>query len=348
MAQELIAYVKKHGLDKLKSGLAVSAKRHSEYNNLVLFKYSQLDSPMGNKVVQQSRGIILDEDNDWAVVSYPYDKFFNYGEGHAAELDWSTARVYEKLDGSLMTLYYYDGAWHVATSGTPDAFGNVMATEYTFKQLFWQVWDQLGYELPRDTGMCYMFELMTPYNRVVVRHQRNKIVLHGARRLSDLAEINPVAVAHDNDWECVQIHSLETWEDITGALHNLNPYESEGFVVAIAHIKDTMSTRRILEVIVANENDEFASYLDEYPEYTKIYVDIRARYERLLGEMEGFYEAVKDVDDRKSFALKVKHKKYSGALFGLKYGGVSSMREYLANMQIKNLEDWLDVKYVSL
>ncbi len=104
---------------------AIKVVAHRQYPHLISLKYSQIDSPMGEKIVQQCRGIVLDRSQDWAIVSYPYDKFFNYGEGHRATVNWSTARVYEKLDGSLMTLYFYEGAWHVQSSGTPDAGGEV-------------------------------------------------------------------------------------------------------------------------------------------------------------------------------------------------------------------------------
>lgn len=361
MAHELVKYIKEYGLEQLCDKYAIKAKRHSKYNNLILLKYSQLDSPMGVKVVQQCRGIILDEANDWQVVSYPYDKFFNAEEGHAAKIDWSSARVYEKLDGSLMTLYFYDGEWQVATSGLPDASGNVLNTQDTFADLFWKVWGQLGYELPRDTGVCYMFELMTPYNRVVVRHTRNRLVLHGARRLSDFKELNPIVVSHQNDWECVEIHSLETWDDIMSAVKELDPIQSEGFVVAdtsynrikikspqyvaIAHIKDTFSTRRLLEIVRTNENDEFLSY---YPEYTNMYWQIRVKYERLLGEMEGFYDAIKDIDERKDFALIATQKKYSGGMFAKRFGKISSFKEYLADMDIRHLEKMLKIELVNL
>ena len=42
---------------------------------------------MDNPIVQQARGIILDEAKDWKVVARPYDKFFNLGEGNAAPID---------------------------------------------------------------------------------------------------------------------------------------------------------------------------------------------------------------------------------------------------------------------
>lgn len=361
MAELAQNFLRDEGLDKMESKFAIKVKRHVEYDNLVLFKYDQLNSPMGNKLVQQCRGLILDQDNDWQVVAYPYDKFFNYGEGHAAKIDWTTARVYEKLDGSLMTLYFYDGSWHVSSSGLPCASGGIMGTETTFRELFWGVWDKLGYQLPRDPNVCYMFELMTPYNRVVVRHKDSRIVLHGARRLSDFRELNPIVEAHTNGWECVKTHPLGSWEEIETTARELDPMESEGYVVcdtnynrvkvkapqyvAVAHMKDGFTTRRVLEIVRTNENSEFLSY---YPEYTDLYYDIRCKYERLLGEIEGFYEGIKHIEGQKEFAQVATQKKYSGCLFQIRGGKAKDFRTPLATMNIKLLEQWLGIKSVEL
>ena len=105
---ELQQYLREHGLEKLIADYSIKAVTHKQYPHLISLKYSQIDSPMGEKIVQQCRGIVLDRSNNWEIVSYPYDKFFNYGEGngevfYSAAIDWSTAKVYEKLDGSLMT-----------------------------------------------------------------------------------------------------------------------------------------------------------------------------------------------------------------------------------------------------
>lgn len=361
MPKILIDYIKANGLDALTKNFAILVKRHSKYTNLVLLKYSQIDSPMGNPVVQRCRGIILDEANNWNVVSYPYNKFFNYGEGHAAEIDWDNARVYEKLDGSLMTLYYYDGHWEVASSGVPDASGQMMGSETTFAQLFWQVWKEKGYNLPNDTNNCYMFELLTPFNRIVVRHKTNRIVLHGARRLSDFRELNPIVEAHVNRWECVQTFPLKSWTDIEAASKELDPMQAEGFVVcdtnynrvkvkspqyvAIAHVRDGLSTRRLLEVIRSNESSEFLLY---YPELASMYYDIKVKYERFLGQVEGFYDAIKDIDDRKTFASFATKTKFSGLLFGRKFGKIESFKQGIAEMTIKNLEELLSLKCIEL
>ena len=358
---EVVEYIKQNGLQALADNYAISVKRHKYYNNLVLLKYSQLNSPMAEKVVQQSRGIILDEDHDWSIVSWPYNKFFNHGEGHAAKIDWDTARVYEKLDGSLVTLYYYDCKWQVASSGLPDASGEVLGTSTTFHDLFWKTWDKMGYQLPQKKHCCFMFELMTPYNRVVVRHKEPKLVLHGGRNLGTFKELNPVIEAHLNGWECAKVFPLQSWDDIIAAAKQLDPMEGEGYVVcdanynrvkvkspqyvAVAHMKDGFTTRRLLEIVRTNENSEFLSY---YPEYTELYYEIKIKYEKMVGRIEGFYEAIKDIDDRKQFALKATTQKFSGILFSLKFGKFDTIQQSLADMNIRVLEQWLGMKSVEL
>ena len=235
MPKVLTDYIKHNGFDALANKLSIVSKRHTKYPNLVLLKYHMLESPMEHPVVQKCRGIILDEADNWRVVSYGYDKFFNQGGAHAAEIDWSTAKVFDKLDGSIMTLYHYDGEWQVASSGVPDATGQMMGSTITFHDLFWQVWNALNYHLPKDTDCCYMFELMTPYNRVVVEHKTSDIVLHGVRRLTDERELNPIVEGHLNNWHTVKVLSLESWDEVLAATTELDPMDAEGYVVCDAN-----------------------------------------------------------------------------------------------------------------
>lgn len=108
-------------------------KFHQKHPNLCLLKYDQSRSAFQvcfqipffdisqHRVVQECRGIILDSSQNWEVISWPYLKFFNYGEKYCHTIDWPSARVFEKLDGSLATLYWYKSEWHVSSSGVPDA-----------------------------------------------------------------------------------------------------------------------------------------------------------------------------------------------------------------------------------
>lgn len=68
--------------------------------NLIMFKYNQIESDFSNDIVKECRGVILDEDS-LKPISIPYFKFFNFSEPHAAEIDWSSAIVTEKIDGCV-------------------------------------------------------------------------------------------------------------------------------------------------------------------------------------------------------------------------------------------------------
>lgn len=75
--------------------------------------------------------------------------------------------------------------WRVASSGHPTASGSFGEEAYTFRDAFWQVALDLGVDVRQlDPGGTYMLELCHTPNRVVVRHDRPRLVLHGARDLS--------------------------------------------------------------------------------------------------------------------------------------------------------------------
>lgn len=356
---KVIGFVREHGVDALTEKFGILVKRHPGYPNLVFLKYHQINSPMAEPIVQECRGLILDESADWAAVSFPFRKFFNAGEGHAAEIDWSTARVYEKLDGSLMTLYWYDGAWRVASNGTPDAGGAVCmagaepgSDTRTFAELFWQTWEALGYGSLEKTQRhrCYMFELQTDANRVVVPHERPRLVLIGIRDLVTLEEIHPCEFACD--WERVRWFDLGSVDACIEAAKALNPLKQEGFVVcdakfnrlkvkspqyvALSHMKDSFTERRILEMVRSNESDEFLAY---FPEYRPQYNRVRDAFDRVVSDAEGWYEKLKEAPSQKDFALGVQSAGINGApLYALRAGKVASVREFYAQATLQAVE----------
>jgi RNA ligase len=358
---ELQEYLREHGLEKLAATYSIKATKHQQYPHLVCLKYSQLDSPMGAKIVQQCRGVILDQSNDWGLVSYPYDKFFNHGEGHAATIDWNSARVYDKLDGSLMTLYFYDGEWRVQSSGTPDGSGEVSGFGMSFAQLFWKVWAELGYQLPENTDCCFMFELTTKYNRVVVVQPTNQLILHGVRNVQTLTELDPQPWSAKYGWQLVASHPLTSWPAVIAAAGQLDPMNLEGYIVcdrqfhrvkvkspqyvAIAHLRSSFSSRRMLEIIMANEGEEFLAY---FPEWTDIYQKIKQRYHELIQEITAAYQQHQNIEVQKDFAAAIKHLPYAGVLFSLRSGKVKSVKECLQATTIYKMEQLLGVDYVDL
>jgi hypothetical protein len=69
---------------------------------------------------------------------------------------------------------------------TPDGAGAIRNCDLNFAELFWQVWEELGYQLPTDIEHCYIFELMTKQNQIISIPDRNRLVLHSARNIKVL------------------------------------------------------------------------------------------------------------------------------------------------------------------
>ena len=311
-------------IEDIKTKLAVAVKYHKDYPNLVMFKYNQIFSPMGNPVVQNCRGIILDTANNFEVVSYPFDKFFNHGEGFAKEIDWSTARVQEKLDGSLMVMYFYDGKWHVSSSGTPDASGPVGDSGKTFAQLFWENFDKsmMDYMYPNYT---YMFELTSMYNRIVVHYAQSGMTLIGVRDNKTLKEI-PVSMFKGmsrvllqdgqfkldgngpSGFKVVREFPINTMEALLESMKNFEGIQQEGYVVvdadfnrvkikhpgyvAIHHMKgneDTPSVKRMFEIVVNGEGTEVLTY---FPEWRPVYEKINTAMDNTINEIKSKFEEI--------------------------------------------------------
>lgn len=346
----------------LLSRYAIKAVRHRIYSNLVLFKYDQIASPFGDPIVQSARCHVLDESDNWRHVSRPFDKFFNYGEGRAAKIDWSRARVYEKLDGSLCCLYFYAGKWHVHTSGSPDATGVVYGHKFTFGDLFWQVFGELKLPLPSEltapfappTDFTFMFELMTPYNRVVVRHHDRRVALIGVRHNETGHEFSVEELS--SFYPVVRSFPLQTITDVLATTDTMQPLEQEGYVifdgtgrvkvkcpayVAIHHLTDGFGPRRIVEVIRRGETSELLAY---YPEWKPNFDAIQAKYDALVAQVEADYARVRGIADQKAFALEAVKTPCSGALFQLRSGATPSVKQYLMDLHIRSLLKLLGVR----
>lgn len=337
----------------------IKATRHKRYPSLVLLKYNQIESPMAEPLVQECRGLILDETNNWAVVAMPFTKFWNAGEPLAATIDWHTAVAQEKLDGSLMTLYFYDGTWYVATSGTPDAECNVGDWDITFKDLFWETFAASGGRVEKlRTNYCYMFELCAPQNRVVVQHDKARLYLHGIRNLSFLKEERPalaladLGLMRDEGFEMKHIiRTPRTWplgslEEVVAAAAELQPLEQEGYVVCDAnfnrikvkspkyvllhHAKDGLVSRRhVAEVVRKGETSEALSY---FPELRSTFDNIKARYDQTVHDIDLVWKTINHVEDQKTFAQMATRHPFSGALFAMKAGKATSPAEYIQKL----------------
>ena len=159
-----------------------------ESGDYVLLKYDQLNSDMSLPLCQVCRGIIVKRlpEGGWGVVCYPFDKFFNYGEDSAAEIDWSTAVVREKVDGSLIKFWCDAAGWHVSTNGTINAFEAIVDNSVE-KISYGDVIERaLGCDYKEfckhlNEGYTYMFELVSPVTQVTVPYNYYALYYLGQR-----------------------------------------------------------------------------------------------------------------------------------------------------------------------
>lgn len=335
----------------------VAYKAHSVYPNLIHFCYSQIESPASNRIVQESRGLILDAGANWKAVAYPFLRFGNYGESWATPIDWTTARAMEKVDGSLMVLWHYDGAWHVSTKGNPEASGMVGDYGFSYRDYFWQLWKEGGYDTGRlNPDYTYMLELVSPYNRVVCTYEAG-LVLLGARNRETGLEALPETMG--TGIPVAKTYPLRTVEEIIEAANRLNPIENEGFVVvdgafnrvkikspayvAIHHARDGFGIKRIVELIRLGEQSEVLAY---FPELRSVYDAVEERIDGMVRELEGIWEQTRGIESQKEFAMAVKGHVFSGVLFAMWFGKIENVRTGVLKMHTDNLISVLKLREI--
>ena len=315
----------------------------SEDEDYVLLKYNQIDSDFNQEICRECRGLIINKHN-FTPVALSFKKFFNIEEQCADSIDWDSVSVQEKVDGSKI-LVWYDGthnSWRISTSGKLNAReaevnSPLLSKPITFEKLFeLAVWTS-GYTLTEFFGClnynkCYTFELVSPYNRIVVPYNTARIYLIGMRDVNTFEEEKP-SIPGANIWQPIH-YQLSNLDECRAALENMD-WDEEGFVAVDKYwhrvkIKNkkwlqahylanngVQSKSHILEIIENNEQNEFLAY---FPEYQKRFAELTCLLDYFVREG---VDAIEDVnkhgpyETRKDLALYTmkKYKNLSNLIF---------------------------------
>jgi hypothetical protein len=363
-------YLSENSLQKLKDEFDIKV---NEYEDLVVLNYG-IKSPKFHEICDQCRALIL-EKNTWKVVARSFDRFYNLGEGECEKtFQWEKAKYFEKLDGTLISVYYYKDKWNVATRSMAFAEGLTTFGTITFAELFkiaiknTKIMEFIEQSNPNIT---WVFELTSPENRIVTQYSDTKISLLAARhnlngdeysssRLDDWAKIawinRPIQYDFESMIEVVEnTKTLQTLEE-----GFVGVYEIEGSFkrikcknpkyVAIAHIRDggKISAKRLLTLVLSNEYEEFLSYFPEY----KIYVSfIKEEFEKFISNIETIWNKLKHIENQKEFALAIKdetnHPSIPSFLFNLKKGKAFKdiiKFDYSIKAEVRKLYEILNLK----
>ena len=123
--------------------------------------YNQLWNP----TTILARGLIINRQIP-QVVATPFPKFFNYEES-AQSLPELSFTVTDKLDGSLIIVFFAEGQWQTATKG---AF---LSSQAQRAQLLLK-------QLPTDLlciNYTYLFELISPDYQIVIHYPHEQLIL---------------------------------------------------------------------------------------------------------------------------------------------------------------------------
>ena len=342
---ETINYLKKNSIESLKSVLGINVK---EYDDLYVLNYNQIESPKIHPIVTECRGLILDK--RFNVVSRSFDRFFNFGENGTGEnCDFSKCKIYEKLDGSLINVYYYKGNWNVSTRGT--AFGETCVNDFniTFKELVYKalnistqeefnaIFDSL--KLNCKDFYTFIFEVTSRENRVVTPYEGYTLWLLAVRDHSDGMYLDKDYLkewAEENNIKFPKEYYFKSIDDCIKAIDELKDLK-EGYVVyenigcsgineyvpmfklksptyvAVHRLKgENLSPKRIIDLVNMNEHEEYLTYFEEDRKYFEPYIKA---YDVLFDDIDWVWEKYKNVKDQKDFAMYVKDFPFASILF---------------------------------
>lgn len=291
--------------------------------------YDQIESKDSDPLTHECRGLVLARQDGLVVnpdeplgptiaLAVPFKRFFNYGQGSAAQIDWSTVKVMEKLDGTLGILYFDDfsSKWCVATRSAPEAdycidgFG-----DYTFRRLFERCLCETLHlsEMASDADcfelftnkLCgdytYCFEITSPMNQVVVRYRENRLTLLAVIERTTGVESH---ILHNNlnGVRAVCVHPLGTLDEVLSFVASRSACDYEGVVLidaahnrvkvknpgylALGNIKSSAvaSPRRLLELILSGKDDDAVGLVSQTVQ------------EKLFAMKDGYLQLCQQVD----------------------------------------------------
>lgn len=330
-------------------------------DNYTIFNYNP-GADFSNPIVQEARGIILD--NNLNVMCWPFRKFGNWSESYVDEIDWNSAKIQEKIDGSVMKLWfdYNNQLWNWSTNSMIYAH-EADYNDTTFLRIIMSAVNYEDIQLDKlDKNKTYIFELVSPENQVVILYPFTKIWHIGTRD-----NISGIEYDEDIGIDKPQTYPLTNISECLEAVEKLNEKDDdikhEGFVVVDKNwnrikIKSSMyvaehyfktrafSKEDAIDLILTK--DKFNASLESLSANVKVKW-YEFKLAELLNDLDQYINYCKNLyeelnHNRKAFALTIKNDKYKS--FGFKYldtglDAYSLLTEKMSKTALMNmLEDY--------
>jgi hypothetical protein len=322
---------------------------------LVILDYDQINSrPRNHPLVKECRGLVL-EHGTWNLVAKAFDRFFNIEEypEEVADFDWSSCTATDKEDGSLIMCFWYKDRYHVKTR-FGWAQDNPSDGPFSWEELFWQAMpaDICRGEPPEKDrlGVTHVFELCTPYNQIVRYYDKpvafwlSDIVtkqdygplnadipipyeqpviyrrlaggycgftlprLHEFRSAEEVAKFIEGETAKDLTFEGVVLRDknnrrIKAKSAEYVRLHSLRGNPMGG---------NLCSPSKLVLFCLKEDPSEILSY---FPDVEPYYNECKRKVDAAFDELRVLWNAYKDLENQKEFALSINHHPLKGILF---------------------------------
>lgn len=323
-----------YNFSALNSQLGIKAV-FNDSDDRVILNYDQIESPKRNDIVRECRGLTLNKKGE--LVARAFSRFFNWGEIQHDEkwFVWENSKTFEKVDGSLITTYSYNGQYHMNTRGS---FGNGYVVDgiMTWRELFNLAFPNWAEKIKAAgvDNLTLVWELCSKYNQVVRIYDEPTVYLLAA--FSGVQEVNDEMV--DEIAKELKVRRPELWlhNDVFDVFAHVNKISEsdltfEGCVVKdlnnqrwkikaenylrlhrlsnnnnIAHIKN------LVPLILKGESAEIASY---FPHFQPKIEELEKKIKKLRQEVDNIWFCHHDERSQKRFALAVKDHPLSAILF---------------------------------
>lgn len=342
-------WLKKYGgnFELLEKQLAISANFHPTDERVIL-NYSQIESPKNNPIVKECRGLVLNR-YTYEVIAMAFTRFFNLDEnGGHQEFVWEGCTCQEKVDGSLILVYVYNGQICVNTRNSFGE-GEINDSGKTWREV---VLSCLPSSLnTRDIGThtTFVFELCSPYNKVVKQYSTclyllamvfNPVQLEYSTNVRDnLAKSFNVKVPR-----FYKVNSREALTELIQRLES-NDKTDEGVILQdvnglrvkmktstylalhrLANNGNIASYKNILPLVMTGEIDEVFAY---FPEIKERALEVAEYVNYWKKDVDETYNVFRDMVTQKEFAMAVKDYEYASVLFQARKTGEEASTIFL-------------------
>ena len=357
-----------------------------DFDGYTLIKYNQLFSDFKEPMVREARGIIIQKKGrKYRLVRIAFTKFFCVGDPNAKRDLYKLAHrkqwfVEEKIDGSLITLAWWDNKWHISTSGSIDAYKAPLSFSNGDIQNFGRLFeyaskDKIDYDR-LDKRYTYMFELVGLENKVIVPYEKEDVYYLGRRDNYTLLEIpyfddDCAGVEKCKRPKCrivkVNKNPKKAMKELQKEVNSFTKEHEhfEGYVISDRSLKTRVkmkstqymelffqkgngifSPRKILLMILDQKDDDVLSSFPEYrPKFDMVRRALCIWLENVKNDLR--YMDTHTWEDKKSFAEWAKTTTNASIIFaayGQDYWADGWLEDKVRKIRIENLTKYIGVE----